>query len=88
MKSTQAKEFYFRGSRRSNRQLFYLAHILCSCIRQYECDNVLDGFWDPVDGCRSDIGSETVPGRIFASINFHGLGFIREYTYSKNLYTA
>ena len=40
----------------------------------------------PGDGCRSDTGSETVPGQIFASINFRGLGFIREY--SENLYTA
>ena len=64
----------------------FLAHILCSYTRtcQYECDNVLDGFWGPGDGCRSDTGSETVPGQIFASSNFRGLGFIREY--SENLY--
>ena len=53
---------------------FYLAHILCSCTCQYECDDVLDGFWGPGDGCRSDTGSETVPGQIFASINFRSLG--------------
>ena len=45
-----------------------------------------DGFWGPGDGCRSDTGSETVPGQIFASINFRSLGFIREYI--KNLYTT
>ena len=38
----------------------FLAHILCSCMRLNECDNVLDGFWGPGDGCRSDIGSETL----------------------------
>ena len=59
-------------------QFFYLAHILCSCVHQYECDDVLDGFWGP--------GSETVPGQIFASINFRGLEFIREYI--EHLYTA
>ena len=58
----------FHGFGRSNLQFFYLAHILCSCMRtcQYECDNVLDGFWGPGDGCRSDTASETVPGQIFA----------------------
>ena len=71
------KIFYFCGSGRSN---------LCSCTRQCECDNVLDGFWGPGDGCRSDTGSETVPGLIFATFNFHGLGFIREF--GENLYTA
>ena len=65
---------------------FYLVHILGSCTCQYECDNVLDGFWGPGDGYQSDTGSETVPGQIFASINFHGQGFIRKY--SENLYTA
>ena len=69
---------YFCGSGRSNLQFFYLVHILCSCTRQYECDNVPDGVWGPGDGCRSDTGSETVPGQIFASINFRSLGFIRE----------
>ena len=66
-------DFYFRGSGRSNLQFFYLAHILCSCMRQ--CDDVLDGFWGPGDGCRSDTGSETVPGQIFVCINFRSLGF-------------
>ena len=56
-------------------QIFYLAHILCSCMRLYS--------WGPGDGCRSDTGSETVPRQTFATINFHSLGFIRE-----NLYTA
>ena len=37
-------DFYFRSSGRSNLQFFYLAHILCSCTHQYECDDVLDGF--------------------------------------------
>ena len=37
---------------------------------QYEYGDVLDGFWGPGDGCRSDTGSETVPGPIFASSNF------------------
>ena len=46
----------------------------------------LMAFWGPGDGCRSDTGSETVPGQIFVSINFRGLGFICEY--SENLYTA
>ena len=59
----------------------FSAHSVCTC--QYECDNVLDGFWGPGDGCQSDTGSETVPGQIFASIIFRGLGFIQE-----NLYTA
>ena len=63
-----------------------LAHFLRSYTRQYECDNVLYGFWGPEDGYRSETGSETVPGQIFASINFRGLEFIHEY--SKNLYTA
>ena len=75
-------DIFFHGSGRSNRQLFYLEHILCSCMRQYECDDVLDGFWGPGDGCRSDTGSETVPGQI----NFRGLGFLHKY--SENLYTA
>ena len=78
--------FFPRGSRRSNLPFFYLAHILCTCTRQYEYDDVLDGFWGPGDGCRSDTGSETVPGPIFASSNFCGLGFICEY--NENLYTA
>ena len=43
--------------------IFYLAYILCSCTRQYECDNVLDGFLRPGGGFRSDTGSETVPGQ-------------------------
>ena len=43
-----------------------VVHILCSYTRQYECDDVLDGFRGPGDGCRSDTGSETVPGQIFA----------------------
>ena len=34
----------------------------------------------------SDTGIKTVPGQIFASINFRGLGFIHEC--SENLYTA
>ena len=46
---------------RSDRHFFYLAHILCSCTRQYECDDVLDGFWGPGDGCWPDTGSEMVP---------------------------
>ena len=45
---------------------------------------VLNGFWGAGDGW--DTGSETVPRQIFASTNFRGLGFIREY--SENLYTA
>ena len=49
-------DFYFYGSRRSNLQFFYIAHILCSCTRQYECNDVLDGFWGPGDGCQSDHG--------------------------------
>ena len=56
-------------------------------MRQYECDDVLDGFGGPGDGCQSDTGSETVPGQIFASINFRGLRFIHK-LYSENLYTA
>ena len=44
------------------------------------------GFWGPGDGCRSDTGSETVPGQFFASIYFRGLGLIRKY--SENLYTV
>ena len=71
-------DFNFRGSGRSNLQFFYLAHILCSYTRQYECDDVVDGFWGPGDGCRLHTGSEAVPGQIFASINFRGLGFIRK----------
>ena len=67
-------DFSFRCSGRSNLQFFYLAHTLCSCTRQYECED------------RSDSGSETVPGQFFASINLHGLGFIHEY--SENLYTT
>ena len=42
-------------------QICNFSHILC----QYECDDVLDGFWGPGDGYRSDTGSETVPGQIF-----------------------
>ena len=38
-------DFYFCCSGRSNVQFFYLAHILCSCTHQYECDDVLDGFY-------------------------------------------
>ena len=53
---------------------------------QYECDDVFDGFWGPEDGCRSNTGSETVPGQIFTSINFRGLGFIREYSENKYVY--
>ena len=49
-------DFYFCDSGRSNLSFFYLAHILCSCTRQYECDDVLDGFWGPGDGCQSDHG--------------------------------
>ena len=60
-------------------QICYLAHILCSCTRQYECDNVLDGCW-------SDTGSEAVPGQNFVSVNFRGPGFIHEYR--ENFYTA
>ena len=67
-------------------QFFYLARILCSCTCQYECDDVLDGFWGPGDGCRSDTGNETVPGQTFASINFCCLEFIRKYR--ENLYSA
>ena len=62
--------FYFRGSGRSNLQFFYLAHTPCSCTRQYECDDVLDGFWGPGGGCRSDTGSKTVPGQIFCEYSF------------------
>ena len=58
-------------------------HILCSCTRQYECDMFLMAFRVH---CRSDTSSETVPGQIFSSFNFCGLGFIREY--NQNLYTA
>ena len=58
-------DFYFRGSGRSNLQFCYLVHILCSYMRQHECDDVLDGFWGPGDGCYSDTGSDTVPGQIF-----------------------
>ena len=82
LKCTQ-RIFFLRGSGRSNLHFFYLAHILCSCTRQYECDDVVDGFWGPGNGCRLHTGSEAVPGQIFASFNFRGLGFIR-----KNLYTA
>ena len=63
-------------------QICYLAHILCSCTRQYECDNVLDGCW-------LDTGSEAVPGQIFVSVNFRGPGFIheyREFLHRKNKY--
>ena len=73
-------DLYFRNSGRSNLQFFYLAHILCSCTHQYECDDVLDGFWGPGDGCLSDTGSKTVPGQIIASINLRGLRFIHEYS--------
>ena len=79
-------DFFSRCSGRSNLQFFYLPCILCSCTRQYECDDVLDGFWGPGDGCRSDTGSETVQGQIFARINFRSLGFIREY--SENVYST
>ena len=42
-------EFFFCGSGRSNLQFFYLVHIHISTARvdQYECDDVLDGFWGP-----------------------------------------
>ena len=67
-------DFFPRGSGRSNLQFFYLAHIPCSCTCQYEWDDVLGSFWGPGDGCRSDRGRETVPGQIFASVHFRGLG--------------
>ena len=60
----------FRGSGRSNMQFFHLVRILCSCTRQYECGDVLGGFWGPGDGFRSDTGSKTVAGQFFASIIF------------------
>ena len=59
-------DFFFRGPEGQIRNFFYLAHVLCSCTCQYECDDVLDGFWGPGDGCRSDTGNETVPGQTFA----------------------
>ena len=72
MKSTQEKfhGLLFCGSGRSNRQFFYLVHILCSCTRQYECDDVLDGFLGPGDSCRPDAGSETAPGQILRVLVF------------------
>ena len=66
---TVLADFFPHHSVKSNLQFFYLAHILCSCTHQYECDNVLDGFWGPGGGCRPDTGRETVPGQIFTSIN-------------------
>ena len=83
-------DFFGCGSGRSNLQFFYLAHILCSYMRQYECDDVLDGFWGPGNGCWLDHGQIQVAKQcqdnFFASINFRGPGFIRKY--SENLYTA
>ena len=61
--------FYFRGSGRSN---LCLAHSLCSCMHQYECDDVLDGFCSPGDCCQLDAGSETVPGQFFVTIAVWG----------------
>ena len=49
------------ASGRSYQQLFYLVHIVCICTRQHECEDVLGGFLGPGGGCRSDIGSKTVP---------------------------
>ena len=63
-------DFDFRGSGRSNLHTKKIAHILCRCTHQYQCDDVLDGFWGPGDGCRSDTGSKTVP-------NFHKYSFVR-----------
>ena len=78
--------FYFCGSGRSNWQLFYLTHILCSCTLQYEFEDALDDFGVQEIVVGSDAGSETVLGQIFASTNFYGMGFIREY--SENLHIA
>ena len=50
--------------------IFYFAHILCKCTSQYECNDVLDGFFSPGDGCRSDTGRETVPGQFSLVIIF------------------
>ena len=66
-------------------QCFYLEDTLCSCTRQYECVDVLDGFWGPGDGCRSDAGSENSARTNFSECYFRGRGFIHEY--SENLYT-
>ena len=84
-------DFYFHGSGRSNLQFFYLVHILCSCTRQYECDDVLDGFWGPGDGCRLDHGRMQVAKQCqdkFLRVLIFTVhaGFIREY--SENLYTV
>ena len=57
-------------------QLSFCCRQTCSsCTRQYECADVLDGFWGPGNGCwRIHTSSETVPGQIFTSINFRSLG--------------
>ena len=72
MKCTQQNfvNFYFCGSGRSNWQLFYLTHILCSCTLQYECEDALDDFGVQEIFVGSDAGSETVLGQMFASTNF------------------
>ena len=41
-------------------------------------------FWGTGDGCRSETGSETVPGQILASINFRSLGRITFYRKRNN----
>ena len=67
-------------------RIYNLMNILCSSTHQYECDDVLDGFWGLGDGCWSDTGSKSVPGIFFENIKFRSLGFICDY--NKNLYTS
>ena len=65
-------------------------HILCSCMRQYDCNDVLDGFGVQemaVSTGRIQVAKQCQDKiEIFTSINFRDLGFIREY--SENLYTT
>ena len=64
MTYTHALLICFRSSGRSYRQLFYLAHILCSFTHRYECLDVHDSFLGPGYGYWSDTGSEAVLGQI------------------------
>ena len=81
MKCTQEKFcgflFSWPGSRWSNWYLFYLVHILHSCMYQHEC--FLMVFWiQEMTVCRIQVAKQC-RGQIFVSINFRGMGFIHSF---------
>ena len=60
-----------------NLQNFYLAHILCSCTRQYECDDVLYGFWGFSLGFIRECSENLYTARISAYIRYPNGFFVK-----------